>query len=95
MQNARLDEAQARIKTAGRNMNNLRWSYPYGRKQRGTKKPLDEGEREEGKPFLKLSIHKTRIMAFSPITSWQVDEEKVMQWQTLFSLAPNYYRLWL
>ena len=45
MQNARLDEAEARIKIAGRNINNLR--YADGRKQRRTKEPLDESERGE------------------------------------------------
>ena len=46
-QNARLDEAQAGIKIAERNINNLRYAdYPYGRKQRGTKEPLEESERE-------------------------------------------------
>ena len=47
MQNARLDEAQAGIKIARRNINNLRYAdnHPYGRKQKGTKDPLDEGER--------------------------------------------------
>ena len=46
MRNAGLDEAQAGIKIAGRNINNPRY-HPYGRKQRGTKEPLDEGERGE------------------------------------------------
>ena len=49
MRNAGLDEAQARIKIAGRNINNLRYAddTPYGRKQRRTKEPLDESERGE------------------------------------------------
>ena len=49
MRNARLDEAQTGIKIAGRNINNLicRRHHPYGRKQRGTKEPLDESERGE------------------------------------------------
>ena len=49
MRNAGLDEAQVGIKIAGRNSNNLRYAddqHPNGRKQRGTKEPLDEGERE-------------------------------------------------
>ena len=46
MQNAGLDESQARIKILGRNINNLRY-HSDGRKSRGTKEPLDEGEREE------------------------------------------------
>ena len=45
MRNARLDEAQTVIKIPGRNINNLRWHYPYGRKWRGTKESLDESER--------------------------------------------------
>ena len=49
---------------------------PYGRKPRGTKEPLDEGERGEWKADLKLKILKTKIMASGPITSWQVDVEK-------------------
>ena len=52
MRNARLNEAQAGIKIAGRNIDNLRWHHPYGRKQR-TKKPLDESERGEWKFWLK------------------------------------------
>ena len=47
MQNARLDEAQARIKIVGKKINNLRYDHSNGRKQRGTKGPLDEGERGE------------------------------------------------
>ena len=46
--------------------------HPYGRKQRGTKEPLDEGERGEWKSCLKLSIQISKIMASSPITSWQM-----------------------
>ena len=51
MRNAGLDEAQAGIKIAGRNINNLRYAddHPYGRKQRGTKEPVDEGERGQWK----------------------------------------------
>ena len=48
---------------------------PYGRKWRGIKEPLDEGERGEWKVGLKLNIRKTKIMASSPITSWQIDGE--------------------
>ena len=49
--------------------------FTSGRKQRGSKKPLDDGERGEWKSWLKLSIQKSKIMAFGPITSWQIDEE--------------------
>ena len=48
---------------------------PYGRKQRGTKEPLDESERGEWKPGLKLSMQKTKIMASSPTTSRQINGE--------------------
>ena len=50
-----------------------RWYHPYSRKQRGTKQPLDEGEEESEKAGLKLNIQKIKIMASSPITSWQID----------------------
>ena len=61
MQNARLGKAQARIKIAVRNINNFRhrWHHPNGRNWRGTKEPLDEGERGEWKAGLKLNIRKT------------------------------------
>ena len=75
MRNAGLEEAQAGIKIAGRNINNLRWYYPNGRKQRGTKEPLDECERGKWKAGLKLNIKKTKIIASDPITSWLTDVE--------------------
>ena len=55
IQNARMDEAKAGFKTAGRNINNLRysWHHPYGRKWRGTVEPLDESERRAWKSWLK------------------------------------------
>ena len=52
-----------------------RWYHPYGRKQRGTKEPLDESEIGEWKFGLKLNVQKTKIMSSSPITSWQIDGE--------------------
>ena len=77
MRNARLEKAQAGIKIARRNINNLicRWHHPFGRKQRGTKEPLDEIEKENEKYGLKLNIPKMKIMASGPITSWQIDGE--------------------
>ena len=74
MRNAGLEEAQAGMKIAGRNIDNLRcrWHHPYGRKQGGAKEPLDGGERGEwggGETGLKLNIQKTMIMAFGFITS--------------------------
>ena len=49
----------------------------YGRKWRGTKKPLDESETGERKVSLKLNIQETKITAFGPITSWEIDGETV------------------
>ena len=76
MRNARLEEAQAGIKIAGRNINNLRYAdeTTYGGKWRGTKKPLDK-MKEEREVGLKLNIQKTKIMASGPITSWEIDGE--------------------
>ena len=58
MQNARLDEAQSGINIAQRNINNLRYADTNGRKQRGTKEPLDESERRDLKSWLKNSVFK-------------------------------------
>ena len=82
MRNAALDEAQAGIKIT-RNINNLRWHHPYGRKWRITKESLDENERVEkvglksDKVGLKLNIQKAKIMASGPITSWQIDGKTI------------------
>ena len=54
-----------------------RWYHPYDSKWGGTEEPLDEGEKGEWKPGLKLNIQKTSIMISGPITSWQIDEEKM------------------
>ena len=77
MRNAGLEEAQARIKTARRNINNLRYAddTTLMAEWRGTKKPLDEGERGELRNWLKTQ--KAKIMASGPITSWQIDGETV------------------
>ena len=86
MRNTGLDEAQAGIKIAGRNINNIRYAdehHSYDRKWWRTKEPLDESERGEWKVGLKLNIQKTKIMASGPITSWQMGKQ-CKQWQTLF-----------
>ena len=78
MRKAGLDEAQARIKIAGRNINNLRyrWQHPYGRKQRVNNFHLWMKVKEESeKAGLKLNSQKNKIMASGPITSWQRDGE--------------------
>ena len=80
MRNAGLDEAQAGIKIAGRNITNLRYADDttlLAMKWRRTKEPLDEIERGEWKSWLELNIQKTKIMACGPITSWQIDGETV------------------
>ena len=84
MRNDGLNEVQAGIKIARRNINNVRYADNplYGRKWRRTKEPLDESERKEWKNWQKLNIQKTKIMASGPITSWQIDGEAVVQWQT-------------
>ena len=71
MQNARLDEAQAGIKIAGRNIKNLRYTddTTFMAKKHRTKEPLDESERGDEKVGLKLNIQKNKIMASGPITS--------------------------
>ena len=80
MQNAGLDEAQAGIKIAGRNINNLRYAddttFMNERKEE-LKRLLMKMKEESEKVGLKFNIQKTKIMASGPITSWQVDGEKV------------------
>ena len=76
MRNARLDEAQAGIKIAGRNINNLRYTddITLMAESEGELKSLSIKVKEEsGKVVLKLNIQKSKIMAFGPITSWQID----------------------
>ena len=73
MQNARLDEAQAGIKTAGRNINNLRYADDTIRmaESKELKHLLIKVKEESEKVGLKLNIQKTKIMASGPITSWK------------------------
>ena len=78
MQNARLDEAQAGIKTAWRNISNLRYSDDTTLMAEGEeelKSLLMKVKEESEKAGLKLHIQKTKIMASGPITSWQIDGE--------------------
>ena len=77
MRNARLDKAQAGIKIAGRNINNLIYTdyTTLMAESERTKEPLDESEQESEKVGLKLNIQTTKIMASGPITSEQIDEE--------------------
>ena len=80
MRNTRLDEAQADIKIAGRNINNLRYADDttlMAESEEELKSLLMKVEEESEKVGLKLNIQKTKIMASSPITSWQIDGETV------------------
>ena len=79
MRNAGLDEAQAGIKIAGRNINNLRYAddTTLMAESEELKSLLMKVKEEGGKVGLKLSIQKPKIMASSPITSWQIDKETV------------------
>ena len=77
MQNARLNEAQAGIKIAGRNINNLRYAYDTtlmaeSKELKSLLMKVKEGCEKVG---LKLNIQKAKIMAYGPITSWQIDGE--------------------
>ena len=78
MGNARLDEAQAGIKIAGRNINNLRYADDITlmtESERELKSFLMKVKEKSEKVGLKLNIKKTKIMASSPITYWQIDVE--------------------
>ena len=78
MQNSRLDEAQAGIKIAGRNINNLRYADDttlMAESEEELKSFLMKVKEETEKVGLKLNIQKTKIMASGPITSWEIDGE--------------------
>ena len=80
MRNAGLEEAQAGIKIAGRNINNLRYARDITLMAESEEEPkslLMKVKEESEKVGLKLNIQKTKIMASRPITSWQVDGEIV------------------
>ena len=80
MQNAGLDEAQAGIKIAGRNINNLRYADDttfMAESKEELKSLLMKVKKESEKVGLKLNIQKTKIMASSSITSWEIDGETV------------------
>ena len=92
MRNARLEETQAGIKMAGRNINNLRYADGttlMAESEEELKSLLMKVKVESEKVGLKLNIQKTKIMASGPITSWQIDGEQWRQWLTLFLGAPK------
>ena len=88
MRNAGLEETKARIKIAGRNINNLRYAEDITlmAESEEPKSLLMKVKEESEKVGLKLNIQKTKIMASGPITSWQIDEEP-MENMTDFILA--------
>jgi len=91
-QNTGLEEAQAGIKIAGRDINNLRYADDTTLMEESKEKLkslLIKMKEESEKAGLKLSIQKMKIMASGPITSWQIDGETVETAQTLFSWAPK------
>ena len=87
MRNVGLKEAQAGIKIAGRNINNLRYAYNttlMAESEEELKSLLMKVKEESEKVGLKLNIQKTKIMPLSPISSWQNMEKQWKQWETLF-----------
>ena len=92
MRNAGLEEAQAGIKIAGRNISNLRYADDttlMAEIKEELKILLMKVKEESESVGLKLNIQKTKIMASGPITSWEIDRNQWKQWQTLFSWAPK------
>ena len=96
MRNTRLDEAQAGIKIAGRNISNLRYADNttlIAESEEELKSLLMKVKEESEKVGLKLNIQKTKIMASGPITSWEIDVETV---ETLtdfyFYVLQNHYK---
>ena len=80
MRNTGLEETQAGIKIAGRNINNLRYADDttlMAESEEELKSPLMKMKKESGKVGLKLNIQKMKIMASGPITSWEIDGEIV------------------
>ena len=94
MKNARLDEAHSEIKIAGRNINNLRYvdDTSLMAESKELKSILMTVKEEKDKVGLKLNIQKTKIMASSPKTSWQIDEETMETVRDYFGGLPNHCR---
>ena len=92
MRNAGLDEAQAGIKIARRNINNLRYADDttlMAESKEELKSLLKKVKEESEKAGLKLNIQKAKIMASSPITSWQIDGETVETVSDFLRVAPK------
>ena len=96
MRNAGLDEAQAGIKIAGRNINNLRYADDTAvtaESKEELKSLLMKGKQESEKVGLKLNIQKIKIMASGPITSWQKNGETMIDF--ILGGSKNHCRRWL
>ena len=92
MRNAGLEETQAGIKIAGRNINNLRYADDttlMAESEEELRSLLMKVKEESEKVGLKLNIQKTNIMASGPITSWEIDGKQWKECQTLFFWAPK------
>ena len=95
MRNARLEEAQAGLKIASRNINNLRYADDttlMAESEEELKSLLMKMKEESEKVGLKLNIQKTKIMASGPITSWQIDGETVETVADYFCGLQNHCR---
>ena len=98
MQNAVLDEAQAGIKIARRNINNLRYADDFSlmaESKEELKNLLMKVKEESEKAGLKLNIQKTKIMASGLSTSWQIDVETMETVKDSFGGLQNHYSWWL
>ena len=95
MRNAGLEETQAGIMIAGRNINNLRYANDttlMAEREEELKSLLMKGKEESEKIGLRLNIQKTKIMASDPITSWQIDGETVETVSDFIFLGSNHCR---
>ena len=98
MRNTGLDEAQAGIKISGRNINNLWYADDttfMAESKEELKSLLMKVKEESEKVGLKLNIQKTKIMASSPITSWQIDGDTIETVTDYFGGLQNHCRWWL
>ena len=98
MRNAELDEAQTGIKVVGRNINNLRYADGttiMAESKEELRRLLMKVKEESENAGLKLNTQKTKIMAFDPITSWQIDGETLETVTDYFSVLQNHCRCWL
>ena len=97
MWNTGLEEVQAGIKIAGRNINNFRYTDDttfMAEREEELKSLLKKVKEESEKVGLKLNIKKTKIMASGPITSWEIDGETVERVSDYFGELQNHCRWW-